>query len=93
MQDPHLTQWVHRTLMRVLDVDLLPVYLDILQVLKAKVLCYFMYMYVEENGTPVGLMHLLELGYSNCENLINLQNVLLLIYFSVSVYNLINVML
>jgi regulatory NSL complex subunit 3 len=34
--DPHLTQWCHRTLMKVLDNDLLPVYMDVLQLLKSK---------------------------------------------------------
>ncbi|XP_019864368.1 PREDICTED: KAT8 regulatory NSL complex subunit 3-like [Amphimedon queenslandica] len=32
--DPQLTQWLHRTLIRVLDDDMLPIYLDVLQVLK-----------------------------------------------------------
>lgn len=35
-QEPKLTRWCHETLLRVLDTNLLPVYLDILQVLKAK---------------------------------------------------------
>ena len=39
VQDPKLTRWAHETLLQVLDGDLLPVYLDVLQVLKAKVGC------------------------------------------------------
>lgn len=35
-QDPKLTRWCHETLLQVLDTSLLPIYLDILQVLKAK---------------------------------------------------------
>ena len=37
LQDARLTQWAHETLIQVLNIDLLPVYLDVLQVLKAKV--------------------------------------------------------
>ena len=37
LQDSKLTQWAHETLLQILDADLLPIYLDILQVLKAKV--------------------------------------------------------
>ena len=32
-----LTQWAHETLVQLLNIDLLPIYLDVLQVLKAKV--------------------------------------------------------
>ena len=35
-QNPKLTRWCHETLLRILDSSLLPIYLDILQVLKAK---------------------------------------------------------
>ena len=36
-QDVRLTRWAHETLVNVLNIDLLPVYLDVLQVIKAKV--------------------------------------------------------
>ncbi len=36
VQNLRLTRWCHETLLRILDSNLLPIYLDILQVLKAK---------------------------------------------------------
>ena len=36
-QDPKLVTWAHETLIQLLDSDLLPVYLDVLQILKSKV--------------------------------------------------------
>ena len=42
IQDPKLVTWAHETLIQLLDSDLLPVYLDILQILKSKVcMCSF----------------------------------------------------
>lgn len=35
-QDPKITRYCHETLLQVLSADLLPIYLDVLQVLKAK---------------------------------------------------------
>jgi hypothetical protein len=34
--DPKLVTWAHETLIQLLDSDLLPVYLDVLQILKSK---------------------------------------------------------
>ena len=36
-QDRELTRWVHEVFLQSLDYNLLPVYLDVLQVLRAKV--------------------------------------------------------
>ena len=36
-QDVRLSRWAHETLVQLLNIDLLPIYLDVLQVLKAKV--------------------------------------------------------
>ena len=37
VQDAKLVTWAHETLIKLLDSDLLPVYLDVLQILKSKV--------------------------------------------------------
>ena len=45
LQDPKLVSWAHETLIQLLNSDLLPVYLDVLQILKSKVLrCPYMYV-------------------------------------------------
>ena len=51
-QDRELTRWVHEVFLQSLDYNLLPVYLDVLQVLRAKVhsSLYIVNMHNVSNG-------------------------------------------